>query len=1036
MVSVVRWSVLALACAASLGGPLAAQTPTGIVSGRVVDSTSQQPLGNVTVSVVGTRVGAQTGDDGRFSLRGVPVGERTVRATRIGFAPAERTVTVAADAPASVDFTLAASATRLTEVVVTGYGTQRREAITGAVTTVDAEQANVGVVTNANDLLQGRAAGVVATVNSGEPGAGAQVRIRGGTSISASNEPLYVIDGVPIQNAQIEGGGLGVSNGDADAVTLPRSPLNMLNPSDIANITILKDAAATAIYGSRGANGVILIETKKGRAGESTVEYNGYVATASPAKRLDVLTGAEYRSFIEDQVAAGALAATRLEGLGTANTDWEDAVIRNALTHNHDFAFSGGTAGTTYRASLNYMNQEGVVISSGLERYQGRLNASSGAFDGKLELGLNLTASQVKNNYLVYENLGGFEGGVFQNMVTFNPTRPIMMQDATTGQTRYFEIAGQQSIRNPVALAEQITDRGTSNRTLGNVTAGYALLPSLKASVNVGVDRSTGLRQIYFPAANPLGFSSSGRARQSNRNVSTATLQTLLSFNGEYGGDHTVEAVGGYEYSDTKISEFGASATNFVTDAFTFNNLGAGATLGSPFSLDEPRRLASLFTRVNYGFRERYYLTGVVRRDGSSVFGANNKYAVFPAVSASWRISREDFMQGTPFSELRLRAGYGLQGNQAIAPFNSLILLGADPGVRYQFGSTVVTGVTPSQNANPDLKWEETSQTNVALDFGVLDDRLTGTLEYYVKNTRDLLLSVDVPQPAPVATQIQNIGRVRNTGFEASLDGQVLDWPDLDWTAGLVFALERNEVVDLGGRQFIATGYVSGQGQSGNNAQRILPGEPLGTFWGPQFVGVNAAGQQLFNNYTVTRDENGRETSRVLDGTTTSPNSDDFLILGEANPDYSVGLRSNVTWRRFDGSFLLRAVQGGKVFNNTALVYGTKGNALTDKNFLRSALDDGIGLREPAIFSSRYIEDGSFVRLENITVGYRLNLPSGAGRPSTARIFVSGDNLFLLTDYSGYDPEVFTNARIAARNIDYLTYPRARTFTAGVSLGF
>jgi iron complex outermembrane receptor protein len=1032
--AVIRRLVVALVGVVVAASPLAAQGGSGTITGRVVDSTSQQPLSNVAVTVVGTQLGAMTRDDGGFAIAGVPAGAQRVRARRIGYGSAEQPVTVTAGGTANVLLALPTLAASLSEVVVVGYGTQRREAITGSVSTVNADQANVGVVPNVNTLIQGRAAGVNIIRNSGEPGAGAQIRIRGGTSISASNEPLYVIDGVPIQNAQTESGGLGFSG---NTPSLPRSPLNLLNPSDIATVTILKDAAATAIYGSRAANGVVLITTKKGLVDRPTLEYDGYVGVATAASSLDLLNGAEYRSFVQKEVEAGELDEDRLTGLGTANTDWEDAVTRKAVTQNHNLSFAGGTQNTQYRASLNYMNQPGVVRANGLRRYQGRLNGVTHAFDERLQLGLNLMAAQVTNKYLPYENTGGFEGGVFTNMVTYNPTRPVHTTDPTTGATTFFETGpGAQSLRNPVAMAEQLNDRANTSRVLGNMDAAYTIIPSLVASVNVGVDRSSGLRQTYYPAANPVGALTNGQARQTNRNVSTATVQTLLTYTQAIPGDQNVEVTGGYEYSNTDITEFGTEVRDFLTDAFGFNNLGAGATLVNPYSLEEPRRLSSIFGRVNYSYRDRYFLTGVVRRDGSSVFGENNKYAVFPAVSASWRLSEESFMAGLPFSDLRLRAGYGLQGNQAIQPFQSLILLGTDNGARYEFGGTIVTGVTPSQNANPDLKWETTSQTNVAVDFGFLEERLTGTLEYYVKNTRDLLLSVDVPQPAPVSTQIQNIGRVRNRGFEASLDGQLLTNERRTLTAGLVFSVDRNEVVDLGGRDFIVTGQVSGQGQSGQRSQRIIPGEPLGTFYGPQFAGVNDQGQQLFNKYDVTRDEAGRITSRKLAGTTTTPGADDNVILGDANPSFTLGLHSNLTWGRFDGSFLIRAVQGGKVFNNTALVYAAKGNVLQDKNLLASALDDGIGLHEPAIYSSRYIEDASFIRLQNITVGYTLDLRGRAGRVNTARVYVAGDNLFLITDYSGYDPEVYTDALLASRGIDYLTYPRARTFTAGVRLGF
>jgi TonB-dependent starch-binding outer membrane protein SusC len=1012
--------------------------PTGSVAGTVVDSASQQPLSDVSVRIAGTTRGALTRNDGTFLIPGVPAGAQTVRFNRIGYGLQTRPVTVNAGSTVNVgSVALNAQAAVLSEVVTVGYGTQRREAITGAVANIKAEEANVGVIPNANAMLSARVAGVQVVQNNGEPGAGAQIRVRGGTSISASNEPLYVVDGVPLQNNSTEPGGIGIGGGAA----LSRSPLNAINPNDIASITVLKDASATAIYGSRGANGVILIETKKGAGATAGVEYDGYAATSTPSRKLEFLTGAEYRNFIQQQVSAGVLAQDRLQGLGTANTDWEDELTRMGVSQNHNVAFFGGSSATTYRASLNFFDQNGVVISSGFQRYQGRLNAQHQAFGGKLQLGLNLTASRLNNDYLPFENTGGFEGGVFVNQAVFNPTRPVEVTDPTTGVTTFYEIgAGSQSVRNPVALANQINDRGRTDRTLGNVTASYALLPSLTARVTTGIDRSNGLRRVFFPRSNPVGAATNGLARQEELDLQNLNFQSLLTWSPEFGGEQEFEVVGGYEFTDFDNGGFGATVRGFSTDAFGFNNLGGGNKNASdlPFSWREESRLVSFFSRANYGFKNRYFLTGVLRYDGSSRLAEGNKWSTFPAVSASWRLSDESFFPTGMFSNLALRAGWGLQGNQAVAPYATQILLTANTGASYPFGGVVRTGVVATRNENPDLKWETSQQVNIGLDYGVWNNRVTGVLDFYVKNTRDLLLEVAVPQPAFVANRFENIGRVRNTGFEGTLDAQLLNQQNRSFTAGLIFSVERNEVVDLGGdRQFIVTGSVSGQGQSGQNSQRIIPGQPLGTFYGPQYVGVDGEGKQLFNKYTVTRDAQGRETGRTLNGTTTSPTGDDLTVIGDANPAFSLGLRSNATWGRFDASWLWRGEFGRDVFNNTGLVYGTKGNALQEKNFLKDALSDPIGIREPAIYSSRWIEDASFVRLQNVTVGYRFDRLPGALRTlRSTRVYVAGDNLLLFTPYSGYDPEVFVDAGLATRGIDYLVYPRARTFTAGASIQF
>src|SRR6266571_763368 len=553
--------------------PLAAQN-AGTVKGQVVDSTTKQTLAGVTVQIQGTARSTLTGPDGSYSLADVPAGSVVVRATRIGFAPRQQIITVSAGGTTEAPFEMSPQASLLEAVVVTGYGTQRREAITGAVSTVDANAANVGVKTNVDQMIQGRAAGVQVIQNNGEPGAGAQILIRGGSSISAHNDPLYVVDGVPINNVATEPDG----NGWTGNPSLARNPLNLLNPADIASITVLKDAASTAIYGSRASNGVILVETKRGQAtGGATFEYDGYVSTSSPSRHLDVLNGNEYRTFVQGSVADwrkdstafggrhgpadtiftkhfgdssatfNALDPTHLGSLGTANTNWESALTRSSITHNHNLAFSGGSEDTHYRASVNYANEQGVTLSSGLERIQGRLSATHSDLNNRLRMELNVTTSRVNNTYLTWENNGGFEGGVFENVATFNPTLPITFSDSTG--THFYEVGGTTS-RNPVALAQQITNLGQTNRTLGNGTVSFDLTSGLTAKVTVGLDHSSGQRQEYFPLANPVGQAlGGGFARQADLENQTQTVQTLLNYQRPFGGNNTLDFVGGYEYS-------------------------------------------------------------------------------------------------------------------------------------------------------------------------------------------------------------------------------------------------------------------------------------------------------------------------------------------------------------------------------------------------------------------------------------------------------------------------------------------------------
>ena len=1051
----VRHLVPALVAGLFWAVPLRAQETTGAVAGKVVDATTQQPLANVEVALAGTPHRVLTRIDGSFVLNGVPAGPYRLRATRIGYGSQFQEIAVTAGGTTTAQVSLAPAAAILEPVVVTGYGTQRREAITGSVSTVNADAANVGVITNVDQMIQGRAAGVEITQNSGEPGAGAQILIRGGSSVSAKNEPLYVIDGVPINNVSTEP----QASGSVGDPSLPRNPLNLLNPSDIASITLLKDASATAIYGSRASNGVVLIETKKGQVGGGgpSFEYDTYASTQSPARKLDLLSGTEYATFVRQQVTAGNIDPARLGGLGIvvrtgpnpgdttrviSNTNWENELTRSSVSHSQNLAFTGGSEDTRYRASVNYAKQEGVTLSSGLERIQGRLTATHSDLNNRLRIGLNVTTSHINNTYLAYENQGGFEGGVFENMASFNPTLPVTVTDSTG--TRYYELPNQTSSRNPVALANQLINIGQTTRTLANGNAEFDVAPGLTAKLTVGLDKANGVRQEYYPNSNPLGQQlGGGLARQATLDNTTQTLQTVLNYQRQFGSGNSVDFVGGYEYSKFQDDTIIGQGKGFFTDAFSFNNLGGAVTLLTN-SYAEEWRLVSFFTRTNVGLKDRFFVTGVLRYDGSSTFAPGNKWALFPALSGSWHLSQEEFMRGTPFSDLRLRLGWGLQGNPGVGPYTSLITLAANTGATYPFGDQPHGGVLANSNGNKNLKWEQTSQVDGAVDFGLFNNRLSGSVEYYHKNTKDLLLEANVSQPALQPTQLQNIGKLTGHGLEATVDAVLVSHPGLVWRAGLVFAAERNKVVELNapcttdkvtGAQLcpsIDTGPISGPGQSNAPSERILPGYPLGTFFGPVFLGVDQTGRQVFfctaasTNCANGRTTDGKGPAAVLD----------YQVIGNANPDFTLGFHSQVNWKRFDLSVLIRAAVGQDVFNNTALIYSTKNQARQGKNFLRPALTDPTGILETAVYSSRWVEGASFVRLQNITIGYDLDVPWLTRSARSARLYASADNLVLITGYSGLDPEVFSGTGLAVRGIDYLTYPRPRTITGGLKLVF
>ena len=1019
---------------------------TGTVNGRVVDSTTQQPLGGASIRLEGTQRGAQTREDGSFTLTAVPTGRQSLRISRIGYAAQISPVTVNEGANTVPPVRLRQLAATLAPVVAVGYGTQRREATTAAVTTVNTSEARVGVQPNVNNLVQGRAAGVSVTQNSGDPGASAQIRIRGSNSITGNNDPLYVVDGIPLLNNQTITPGPGTDPSNAGTAPLNRSPLNTINPEDIADISILKDAAATAIYGSRAANGVILITTKRGVAGTSSTEYDGYYSAGVQARKYDLLSGDAYRSFVNSEVQAGRLAAAQLSGLGTANTDWQSAVNRTANIQNHNVAISGGSQATQYRASVNYFDNPGVVQGTYLNRIAGRLNGSTRLLGDKLNLNINLNPSQERDRYLVAENTGGFLGGTLLNTLVYNPTYPVRSNALTTG---YFEQGpGAQNNRNPVALANNLQDRATVTRVLGNASGAYTIINGLTLNANVGVDRSSGNRGTFYPNSNPLGAGFGGLVQQGQLTATTQTFNSFLSFDRSFEnglvGAQSFNVTAGYEYQRANIAQQTTLVTNLLSDAVSYNSLGVG-TAAPPVSSDSARVTVSYFARATYGIKDRYFINGVVRRDGASVFGANNKYATFPGGSLSWVMSNEPWFRNNGlFSNLKFRGSFGSSGVQAINPYQSLTLLNFSPGGGYPFGGgAIVTGASPFQVANPNLKWQTTIQADGGIDFGVLNNRITGTLDYYSKITRDLLYAVNIPQPAVVTTQLQNIGKVKNAGFEGSIDGQVINQPGKSLSLGFVFSADRNRVVSLGNSVTqIFTGTASGRGQSNVNTQVIQVGQPLGTFYGPVFAGTTPVTVQLSNGGTrvdTVAVYNKYDASGHVTGTVQQSGlnqATDYRILGSALPRFTTGFRGQGNLGRAYVNFLVRAQTGFKVFNNTALVYATKAAASQNQNFIASALNDGLSISQSPFYSSRFVESGNFIRLQNVTVGYDLNLRNITRRVNSARIYVSGDNLLLGTSYSGLDPEVYTGAGVGSAGIDYLTFPRARTFTIGTRLGF
>ncbi len=966
------------------------------ITGKVSDATGPLPGANVVVK--GTTNGTQTDFDGNYVLNNVN-SEAILIFSYIGY----QTLEVAVDNRSVIDITLEQDAQALDEVFVVGYGTIKKQDQTTSVVSVSSEDFNRGVISSPEELIQGKAPGVVVTQTNGEPGAGLTVRVRGGKSITASNDPLYIIDGVPIDNTSavpLPGTGAAGTNQSTG------NPLAFLNPNDIASINVLKDAAAAAIYGSRGANGVILITTKRGQSGAAKLSLDYNTSVGWVRNRYDIYTAEEIRNLDVE-------AAITDSG---ADTDWQDEVYQTAIAQNLNLAMSGGGEGNAYRASLSYANNEGVLQNSGLERITGRYNVNQSLFDGRLELSSNITASRINRSFAPNEQLGGFLGGVLSGLFNYSPTQPVRNEDGTFSNNGTFA--------NPVKLYEDVSDKSVETRILGNISANLKLFPNLTGTVNIGVDHNTGERRNFL--ARDSQFRPEGFASRITNTRQSKLIESYLTYDKYFGLEsrNNLQVVGGYSFQQFDSEGFGASAQDLTLDSFGFNSFASDSDAINPTAFRDRSKLVSFYGRAQYNHDSRYILSAVFRADGSTRFGEDNKWAYFPGVSAAWRIINEKFMDNqSTFSDLKLRASYGSIGNQAIEPYQSLATLASVGQVN--FGDNVSQAFFFNNFANPDLKWETTTTTNIGIDWGFLDNRLSGTFEYYISDTDDLLLQIPLPAPADPNVTLANVGSVRNSGFEGSINYRAFDKRDFTWDVGFIFATLKNEVTSLDSSDFsrseIAYGVTSGEGAGVDNIFRIQVGQPVNAFFGAVFDGL----------------VDGIETYEDLNGDGVI-NADDRRFIGDAQPDFTYSINSNLRYKNWDLNLFFRGVSGIDIYNNTAQTFGLP-TRIGSRNVIRGFIEEGESTTAASRrFSTRFLEDGSFFRLDNFTIGY--TLPDGIlGFTDSVRFTLSGQNVFVITDYSGQDPEVSAIASsqsIQTQGIDYLTFPRPTTYSIGVNINF
>jgi TonB-linked SusC/RagA family outer membrane protein len=1006
-----RWATCLVCVVALMLGavPASAQT-TGRIAGVVTDAANGTPLPGAQVTVSGGRGRTVTGADGRYQLGGIPAGTHTVTVSLIGRTTREQSVSVSAGGEVTLNVQLAVQALVLDEIVAVGYGTQRRADVTGSVVSVQAEQIAEQPVTRVDQALAGRAPGVDVITTNNQPGAQMRIRVRGGNSLTGGNDPLVVLDGV-----------LGAD-------------LNQVNPTDIASIEVLKDASATAIYGARGANGVLIVTTKTGRPGETRINYAGYYGVQSVANRLDLLTAEEQATLIN----ANPNLTLRFDdpsSLGRG-TDWQGVIFDDAAQQSHELSLSGGADRTRYRLSGSWLEQQGVVRTSGFNRATLNLNLDQTVTE-RFRAGTRLTYSRSRaDGVRVNDGYGSQGGTVTASALGFSPIVPVY-NDA--GGYSGPLVAGA-TVDNPLAILRERSDETTRNYLLGNVFAEYDLVSGLTFRSSFSYRSNERLTERYASRL-LLAAAGVGQANVDNvRNTDWLSENTLTLQRDVFGG-HSLNVLAGVTAERERNYGTFATGRGFPSDLLGTDGL-ALASERTLSAFDNDVSLLSMLGRVNYSIGGRYLFTVSGRADGASKFAENNKWAFFPSAAVAWRVSEESFMDAVPVvNDLKLRFSYGEVGNQAINPYQSLAAY--SNGNQYAWGTSFFTnGVLPSRLANPNLKWETTTQYDVGADLRLFDNVVGITADWYLKRTRDLLYSKQLPSHTGFTSQIQNIGSLENRGFELAIDAENFVGP-VEVRLGANVSVNRNKVLELGGdEQFTAAGANNALPRfAGSSLVRV--GEPVGNFYGYVWDGIFQSTEEAAASGQTGAVAGGDRIRDLNDDGVI--NELDRTILGNALPEYTWGFNGTVRYGIADLSFAFRGMQGNELVNLTRHSLSTPGgtgNQLASTQDYWSAANPtnsmtGIGIGPYDGMTSRWVEDGSFLRLQNVTVG--IEVPEGLRRAfarRSMRLYLSAQNLYTWTDYTGFDPETSSRGNTDIElGWDDGNYPGTRTVTLGVNLG-
>ncbi|HTE23674.1 SusC/RagA family TonB-linked outer membrane protein [Flavitalea sp.] len=1015
-----KYGLIALLFFGILPASIKAQTGTFEIKGQVKDSLNAG-LGGTTIRIKGTNVSAASDQNGFYTIRAGS--GQIVQFSHVSFGEKE---VPASELRQNGNITMQSAEKEMDEVVVIGYGSVKKADLTGAVVALTAKDFNKGAITSADQLIAGKAAGVQVVQNSGEPGGGISVNIRGVGSINAGNSPLYVVDGLPLDNSSAVTG----SGANFTGMRTPRNPLNSINPNDIASMEILKDASATAIYGSRGANGVVLITTKSGKSGALKVNYDVYGGIQNVSNNIKLLNPEQYMTTINSIIdEGGGTASQKVTGIANGGTDWlEQVYAKNAGIQNHNLSLSGGSDKTTFMVSFNYYNQEGILINSNNNRLSGRINLEHRASD-KFRMGFNLNTSYVKDEYVPNGMDLNERAGIVYAAINYDPT--LSIYDANGKYT----LSKDMNIDNPLAIANG--KRGTSNlyRTFGTVYGEYSIWRGLSAKLNVGADVVNQRRDTYVGRSTIDGGAAGGIASILDGKNSNYLVEGTVSYKETFNRS-SINAVIGMTGQKFIENSYSGEGRGFPSDAVGTDNLGLGVPTSAINSSGKSQNsLLSYLGRINYVLDNKYLFTATMRIDGSSRFGENNKFGYFPSVALGWKINEEDFMKDiSAISNLKLRGSWGRTGNQEIGNYQSMPTFGS--GLRYVIDGSQVSSSAPTRIANPDLKWETSEQLNVGIDFGVISNRISGSIEWYSKTTDDMLLSLPISRSTGFSTMLTNVGSMRNSGFEVMLATENIRGA-FSWNSSIIFNTLKNKVLDLGGTPPI----ISGAAGSTSQIAITQVGSPVNSFYGYTIDGVWQTG----DNFSVTNDnvKPGDLKYRDINGDKVV-NASDRMIVGNSFPDYIWSFTNTFEYKGFQLYVFFEGVQGVNMLNNNMV--DTYFPANLKRNRLATPLLDRWTVKNPSNIYPSFVtpntqgqktvntytvEDASYLRLNTVRLSYFIPIKRSVVKSAT--IYVSGQNLWTLTDYTGYDPALNPYGGANFR-IDWNAYPSATTFLAGVNI--